>query len=189
VNSNVVRVFCAAAALVASSATCAQAQGYPARPVRLIIPFSAGGAADVPGRILADRLTQSFGQQVVVENRPGAGSTIGAEAAARAAPDGYTLFMISNTHFVSAALHKRLSYDALNDFTPITQITSAPNILIVHPSLPVKIVKDLIALAKSHPGEVNYASSGNGSTQHAASDGRAVREDGGHQHDAHSLSR
>jgi tripartite-type tricarboxylate transporter receptor subunit TctC len=144
----------------------AHAQTYPTRPVRLIIPFSPGGAADVPGRILADRLTHALGQQVVIENRPGAGSTIGAEAAAKAAPDGYTLFMISNTHFVSAGLYKKLTYDSLNDYTPITQITSAPNILIVHPSLPVKTVKDLIALARQRPGEINYASSGNGSTQH-----------------------
>ena len=144
----------------------AQAQSYPSKPVRLIIPFAAGGAADVPGRILAHRLTELFGQQVVIENRPGAGSTIGAEAAARAAPDGYTLFMISNTHFVSAALHKKLTYDSLNDFTPITQVTSAPNVLIVHPSMPAKNVKELIALAKVRPGEINYASSGNGSTQH-----------------------
>src|SRR5688572_31683090 len=144
----------------------AQAQSYPVKPVRLIVPFAAGGAADVPGRILAHRLTELVGQQVVIENRPGAGSTIGAEAAARAAPDGYTLFMISNTHFVSAALHKKLTYDSLNDFTSVTQVTSAPNVLIVHPSLPVRNVKELIALAKARPGEINYASSGNGSTQH-----------------------
>ena len=114
----------AAASLVGTSAEI-YAQSYPARPVRLIVPFSPGGAADVPGRILADRLTASLAQQVVIENRPGAGSTIGAEAAAKAPPDGYTLFMISNTHFVSAALYKKLSYDSLNDYTPITQITSA----------------------------------------------------------------
>jgi tripartite-type tricarboxylate transporter receptor subunit TctC len=142
------------------------AQTYPAKPVRLIIPFSAGGAADVPGRIVTQKLSEAFKQQVLVDNRPGAGSTIGADAAAKAAPDGYTLFMISNTHFVSAALHKKLSYDSLNDFTPVTQITSAPNILVVHPSLPVKTVKDLIALAKARPGQIDYASSGNGSTQH-----------------------
>ena len=165
-KSDVLRACFAAAALAAGAAGEALAQAYPARPVRLIIPFSAGGAADVPGRILAERLTPVFGQQVVVENRPGAGSTIGAEAAARAAPDGYTLFMISNTHFVSAGLHKKLTYDSLNDFTPVTQITSAPNVLIVHPSLPAKNVKELIALAKSRPGQINYASSGNGSTQH-----------------------
>jgi len=142
------------------------AQTYPSKPVRVIIPFSAGGAADVPGRIVTQRLSDAFKQQVLVDNRPGAGSTIGADAAAKAAPDGYTLFMISNTHFVSAALHKKLAYDSLNDFTPVTQITSAPNILVVHPSLPVKTVKDLIALAKARPGQIDYASSGNGSTQH-----------------------
>jgi tripartite-type tricarboxylate transporter receptor subunit TctC len=165
-KANRCSVFCALAALAAGSVAQAQAQAYPTRPVRLIIPFSAGGAADVPGRILADRLSPVLGQQLVIENRPGAGSTIGAESAARAAPDGYTLFMISNTHFVSAGLYKKLAYDSLNDFTPITQITSAPNVLIVHPSLPAKNVKELIALAKSRPGQINYASSGNGSTQH-----------------------
>jgi tripartite-type tricarboxylate transporter receptor subunit TctC len=144
----------------------AGAQAYPARPIRLIVPFSAGGAADVPGRILAQRMTEVLGQQVIVENRPGAGSSIGAEAAARAAPDGYTLLMISNTHFVTAALHPKLTYDPLNDYTPITQVTSAPNVLVVHPSLPVKSVKDLIALAKAKPGQIDYASSGQGSTQH-----------------------
>jgi tripartite-type tricarboxylate transporter receptor subunit TctC len=144
----------------------ASAQAYPARPIRLIVPFSAGGAADVPGRILTQRMAEVLGQQVIVENRPGAGSSIGAEAAARAAPDGYTLFMISNTHFVTAALHPKLAYDPLNDYTPISQVTSAPNVLVVHPSLPVKTVKELIALAKAKPGQIDYASSGQGSTQH-----------------------
>ena len=165
-RSTRLRIGCAAAAFAACVAGGTSAQNYPVRPVRLIVPFSAGGAADVPGRILADRMSQALGQQVVIENRPGAGSTIGAEAAAKAPPDGYTLFMISNTHFVSGALYKKLAYDPLNDYTPITQITSAPNILIVHPSLPVKTVRDLVALARSRPGEINYASSGNGSTQH-----------------------
>ena len=142
------------------------AQGYPVKPVRMIIPFSAGGAADVPGRIVTQRLAEVLRQQVVVENRPGAGSTIGADLAAKAAPDGYTVFMISNTHFVSAALHKKLAYDSLNDFTPVTQITSAPNVMVVHPSLPAKSVKELIMLAKARPGQIDYASSGNGSTQH-----------------------
>ena len=164
-KSSIARLCCAAVALAACVAA-AHAQSYPVRPVRLIIPFSPGGAADVPGRILADRMTHALGQQLVIENRPGAGSTIGAEAAAKAAPDGYTLFMISNTHFVSAALYKKLNYDSLNDYTPITQATSAPNILIVHPSLPAKNVKELIALARARPGDINYASSGNGSTQH-----------------------
>jgi tripartite-type tricarboxylate transporter receptor subunit TctC len=144
----------------------ASAQPYPARPIRLIVPFSAGGAADVPGRILTQRMTEVLGQQVIVENRPGAGSAIGAEAAARAAPDGYTLLMISNTHFVTAALHRKLTYDPLNDYSAITQVTSAPNVLVVHPSLPAKSVKELVALAKARPGQIDYASSGQGSTQH-----------------------
>jgi tripartite-type tricarboxylate transporter receptor subunit TctC len=151
-------------ALAANAAV--HAQGYPSRAVRLILPFSASGAADVPARILMQRLSESLGQQIVVENRPGAGSTIGAEAAAKAPPDGYTLFMISNTHFVAAGLYKKLAYDPLADFAPVTQITSAPNVLLVHPSLPVKSVKELIALAKAQPGKIDFASSGNGSTQH-----------------------
>lgn len=155
-----------AGALTAVVALPVAAQGYPTKPVRMIIPFSAGGAADVPGRIVTQKLGEVFKQQVLVDNRPGAGSTIGADAAAKAAPDGYTIFMISNTHFVSAALHKKLAYDSLNDFTPVTQITSAPNVLVVHPSLPAKSVKELIALAKARPGQIDYASSGNGSTQH-----------------------
>ncbi len=152
--------------LVAVAALPAAAQDYPAKSVRMIIPFSAGGAADVPGRIVMQKLGEAFKQQVIVENRPGAGSTIGADIAAKSAPDGYTIFMISNTHFVSAALHKKLPYDSLHDFTPVTQITSAPNVLVVHPSLPAKSIKELIALAKARPGQIDYASSGNGSTQH-----------------------
>jgi tripartite-type tricarboxylate transporter receptor subunit TctC len=144
----------------------AAAQTFPSRAVRLIIPFSAGGAADVPGRILGQRLSELFKQQVVIENRPGAGSTIGAEAAAKAPPDGHNLFMISNTHFVSAALYKKLPYDSLNDYTPLTQITNAPNVLVVHPSLPAKSIKEIIALAKAKPNQIDFASSGNGSTQH-----------------------
>lgn len=158
--------FIALCSLCAVLASPAFAQTYPVKPVRMIIPFSAGGAADVPGRIVTQKLGEALKQQMIVENRPGAGSTIGADAAAKAAADGYTLFMISNTHFVSAALHKKLAYDSLNDFTPVTQITSAPNVLVVHPSMPVKSVKDLIALAKARPGQIDYASSGNGSTQH-----------------------
>src|SRR3982751_5550596 len=155
-----------AAALAAGFFHAAFAQNYPVRPVRLVVPFSPSGAADVPGRILTQKLSEALGQQVVVDNRPGAGSTIGAEQVAKAPPDGYTLLTISNTHFVSAALYKKLAYDSLNDYTPITQITSAPNVLIVHPSMPAKSVKELVALAKGRPGEINYASSGNGSTQH-----------------------
>lgn len=161
--------FCGTLALAVSTAIVggeAAAQGYPVRAVRLIVPFSPGGAADVPVRIISQRLSEQMGQQIVVENRPGAGSTIGADLAAKAMPDGYTLFTISNTHFVSAALYRKLPYDSLNDFTPITQMTSAPNVLVVHPSLPAKSVKELVALARSRPRQIDYASSGNGSTQH-----------------------
>jgi tripartite-type tricarboxylate transporter receptor subunit TctC len=142
------------------------AQNYPNRPIRLVVPFSPGGAADVPGRILTQKMSEAFGQQVVVDNRPGAGSTIGAEQVAKAPPDGYTLLIISNTHFVSAALYKKLAYDSIGDFAPVTQVTSAPNVIVVHPSLPVRTVKELIALAKATPGKIDYVSSGNGSTQH-----------------------
>jgi len=158
------QVLVACAALVLAYQ--AYAQNYPVRPVRLVVPFSAGGAADVPGRILTQKLSETLGHQVVVDNRPGAGSTIGAELVAKALPDGYTLLTISNTHFVSAALYKKLAYDAVNDYSPVTQVTSAPNVIVVHPSLPVKTVKELIALAKAKPGKIDYASSGNGSTQH-----------------------
>lgn len=142
------------------------AQNYPTKPVRVIVPFSPGGAADVPGRLLMTKLSEGLGQQVLVDNRPGAGSTIGAEIVSKSPADGYTLLMISNTHVISAALYKTLKYDAISDFTPILEFGDAPNVLVVHPSLPVKTVKDLIALAKAKPGQIDYASSGNGSSQH-----------------------
>jgi tripartite-type tricarboxylate transporter receptor subunit TctC len=155
-----------AAAAMAALAQPVCAQNYPNRPIRFVVPFSPGGAADVPGRILTQKLTEALGHQVVVDNRPGAGSTIGADQVAKAPPDGYTLLTISNTHFVSAALYKKLPYDSVADFAPVTQVTSAPNVIVVHPSLPAKTVKELIALAKAKPGKIDYASSGNGSTQH-----------------------
>ena len=154
----------AVVAVIAAHSVCAQ--NYPSRPLRLVVPFSPGGAADVPGRILTQKMSEALGHQVVVDNRPGAGSTIGADSVAKALPDGYTLLTISNTHFVSAALYKKLPYDSLNDYAPVTQVTSAPNVVVVHPSLPAKTVKELIALAKAKPGKIDYASSGNGSTQH-----------------------
>lgn len=144
----------------------AQAQNYPTRPVRMIVPFSPGGAADVPGRMLMQKLTEALGQQVVVDNRPGAGGTIGADLAAKAAADGYTLLMISNTHVISASLYKKLPYDSLKDFAPVLQFGDAPNVLVVHPALPVKSVGELVALAKAKPGSIDFASSGNGSSQH-----------------------
>lgn len=144
----------------------ANAQTWPVRPIRLVVPFSSGGTADVPARVVAQRLSESLGQQIFIDNRPGAGSTIGADAVAKAPADGYTLLLISNTHFVSAALYRNLPYDPLNDFTPVNQFNFGVNLLVVHPSLPVKSVSELIAYAKANPGRINYASSGNGSTQH-----------------------
>ncbi|HET7596462.1 MAG TPA: tripartite tricarboxylate transporter substrate binding protein, partial [Burkholderiales bacterium] len=144
----------------------AQAQTYPSRPVRVVVPFSPGGAADTPGRMLAPRLADALGQQVLIDNRPGAGSTIGTELVAKAAPDGYTLLLISNTHAINASLYKKLRYDPIADFAPVLQFATSPNVLVVHPSLPVKSVKELIALAKAKPGQIDYASSGNGSSQH-----------------------
>jgi tripartite-type tricarboxylate transporter receptor subunit TctC len=142
------------------------AESYPSRPVRLIIPYSPGGAADVPGRIVAQKMSELLGQQIVVDNRPGAGSLIGAELASRAAPDGYTLLLIANTHYVTAALRTKLAFHPVDDFTHITGWLSAPSVLAVHPSLPAKTLKDLIAMAKAAPGKIDFASSGNGSTQH-----------------------
>ena len=153
-------------ALVCAFGTPSQAQNYPARPIRIIIPFSPGGATDVPGRIIAQHLSEALGQQVLIDNRPGAGSTLGADVVAKASPDGYTLLLTATTHVISASLYKKLPYHALLDFAPIMQVGSGPNVLAVHPSLPAKSVKELIALAKAQPGKIDFASSGNGSSQH-----------------------
>jgi len=163
----VIKTACIVAlSLSITSPSLAQAQNYPNRPIRMIVPFSPGGAADTPGRMLMQKVSEALGQQVVFDNRPGAGGTIGAEAVAKAAPDGYTLLLISNTHLISASLYKNLSYDAITDFAPVLQFGDAPNVLVVNPSLPAKSVPELIALAKANPGNINYASSGNGSSQH-----------------------
>jgi len=151
---------------VLAHAAQSHAQHYPARPVRMIIPFSAGGATDVPGRIVAQKLSDTMGQQVVVDNRPGAGSVIGTELAAKAQPDGYTLLLTATPFVMSAALYAKLPYDPLQDFAPVTQIGSAPNALVVHPALPAHSVSELVALARAQPARIDFASSGNGSAQH-----------------------
>src|SRR5687768_6273129 len=143
------------------------AQTYPAKTVRVIVGFSPGGSTDVTARIVAQKLSEAWRQQVIVENRAGAGGNIGAEAVAKAPPDGYTLLVATTgVMAINHRLYRTLSYDAVRDFAPITQIGSLPLILIVHPSLPVKSVKDLIALAKARPGQLSYASSGVGGTTH-----------------------
>ena len=142
------------------------AQGYPNRPIRLVVPFSAGGAADVPARILSQKLSEGLGQQIVVDNRPGAGSTIGADLVAKARPDGYTLLSITTAHFVSAGLYRKLPYRPFDDYSPITSFASSTYVLVVHPALEAKTVRELVALATAAPGKIDFASSGNGSLQH-----------------------
>jgi tripartite-type tricarboxylate transporter receptor subunit TctC len=144
----------------------AHAQDYPNRPIRVIVPFSPGGAVDGPTRVLAQELGKRLGQQVVIDNRPGAGATIGSEAVAKASPDGYTLLLASQTNAISATLYTKLSFNPIDDFVPISLIGREPGVLVVHPSLPAKTVQELIALARAKPGQVDYASSGNGSGQH-----------------------
>ncbi|HEY6511759.1 MAG TPA: tripartite tricarboxylate transporter substrate binding protein [Burkholderiaceae bacterium] len=150
----------------ALAAAPSQAQDFPSRPIRIIVPFSPGGAVDGPTRVVAQELTKRLGQQVVVDNRPGAGATIGSEAVARSAPDGYTLLLASQTNAISATLYSKLSFHPIDDFAPISLIGREPGVVVVHPSLPVKTVQELIELARSQPGQLDFASSGNGSGQH-----------------------
>ena len=154
------------AALAAALAVPAVAQNYPQRPVRMLVPFAAGGATDVPTRLVSAKLAERLGQQFVVDNRPGQGGALGAAVAAKAEPDGYTILQVATPFVVSPHVYSRLSYDPLKDFVPVTQFGSAPNVLVVHPSLPAKSVKELIALAKSQPGKLDWASSGTGGGQH-----------------------
>jgi tripartite-type tricarboxylate transporter receptor subunit TctC len=147
----------------------AHAAEYPAKPITLIVPFAPGGGNDTVARTIAQRISVTLGQQVVVDNRAGAGGVVGAEAAARAAPDGYTLFLGGvGSHAINPSLQKSLPYDPVKDFAPVSLIASAPLVLVVHPSLPVKSVQELIALASAKPGELNYASNGNGSSSQLA---------------------
>jgi tripartite-type tricarboxylate transporter receptor subunit TctC len=146
-------------------ANLAAAQDYPTRPVRVIIPFPPGGSNDVVGRLIGIHLGERLGKQVIIDNRSGAGGVIGTEAVAKSPPDGYTLLMISLAHAVNPWLYK-LTYDPIKDFAPIGLLAKGPNVLVVHPSLPVKSVKELIALAKQNPGDLQYASAGIGSFQH-----------------------
>lgn len=144
----------------------AAAQTYPSRPVRIVIPLSPGGTTDVPGRIIAQKLSETLGQQFYVENRAGAGGTIGSDFVAKANADGYTLLLTATPFVITPHVYKKLPYDALADFTPVIRIASGPYVLVVHPSLGVNSVKELIAAAKKEPGKIDFASSGNGSAQH-----------------------
>jgi tripartite-type tricarboxylate transporter receptor subunit TctC len=150
-------------------ATQVLAQSWPSRPVRVVVPLGAGGFADVPARILAPRLAAQTGGTFYVENRPGAGSTIGADFVAKSEPDGHTLLFTATPHVISAHLYSKLQYDALKDFAPVALTASGPYALVVNAELPVKSVSELIAAAKAAPGKIDYASSGNGSAQHLVS--------------------
>jgi tripartite-type tricarboxylate transporter receptor subunit TctC len=159
------RILIATLALLACTLA-AHADTYPSKPIKIIVPFGAGGFTDVTARIIQKELAPVMGQPIIIENRPGAGSTIGTDVVAKAAPDGYTLVMISTTHVISPHLYKKMPYDAIRDFAPVMKLGEGPYVLVVNPSLPVKSVAELVAYAKAHPKEVYFASSGNGSSQH-----------------------
>jgi tripartite-type tricarboxylate transporter receptor subunit TctC len=147
-------------------ARAADAAGYPLRSVRMIVPSAPGGGTDVMARIIAPRMADAWAQPVPVENRPGAASIVGVEAAARSAPDGYTIVMVSSGFAINPSLARKLPYDTDRDFTPVMQVSSVPNVLVVHPSMPVRGLKELLAFARDRPGQLNYASAGNGSSPH-----------------------
>ena len=154
--------------LIVAGPACAQV--YPSKPVRMIVPFVPGGNTDIIGRVFAPKLSELLGQQIVVENRGGAGSVIGTEAVARAAPDGYMILMVSAAHTINPAMIKKLPYDSIKDFAPISMIADVPTAFVVHPSLPAKNVKEFIAIARSRPGEINYSTAGRGTVGHLAAE-------------------
>ena len=155
------------AAIAALSGVPALAQNYPTKPIRMIVPFPAGGATDILARALSQKLGEKIGQTVVVENRPGAGGTIGADAASKSAPDGYTLLLAtSSTHSIGPAINPKIPYNAEADFTPVAYVASSPNVVVVPNTLPVKTMRELIDYARKNPGKLNYASSGNGTIVH-----------------------
>ena len=153
-------------ALAAGLTVPVAAQTFPSKPVRLIVPFAPGGFTDVVARILGQRLSVSMGQQFVIENKAGAGSTIGTDFVAKAAPDGYTLVMVSTTHVISPWIYKSMPYDPIKGFVPVTKLVDSPYVLLVNPKVPARNVQEFIALAKASPDTIRYASSGNGSSQH-----------------------
>jgi len=148
------------------TSTAALAQAYPNKPIKLIVPIEPGGFTDVVARILGQKLSISLGQPFVIENKAGAGSTIGTDFVAKAAPDGYTLVMVSTTHVISPAIYAKLPYDPIKSFTPVSKLVDSAYVLMVNPKVPVNSVADYIALAKAQPDKIHYASSGNGSSQH-----------------------
>src|SRR4051812_12474372 len=158
---------CLTCALPALSPGIADAQSYPSRPIRIIAQFQPGTSTDILARVVAQKLGESLGQQVVVDNRPGAGAVVGTEIGARAAPDGYTLTMgVSSAFGINPTLYTKLPYDAIRDFAPISNLALTPQTLVIGPGNPIKSVKELVAAAKAKPGAINFASLGSGSTSH-----------------------
>ena len=156
-----------AALLFAAAPTFSQTESYPIRPLRFIVPLPAGGGADLVARVVAERLSRNLGQQVLIDNRAGGGTVIGADLAAKSAPDGYTLLLgTATTHAINASLVKKLPYDPIRDFSPIALVAVLPQIIVAHPSLPANTLPQLIALARARPGEILFASTGNGSANH-----------------------
>ncbi|MCE2948437.1 MAG: Bug family tripartite tricarboxylate transporter substrate binding protein [bacterium] len=156
----------AGAFLAPSTQGDAIAQAYPAKPIRMVVPFAPGGNTDIIARVIAPRMAESLGQPVIIENRGGAGGVIGSEVVARAAPDGYTLLMVSAAHVINPAMVKKLPFDSIKDFQPISLVADVPTALIVHPSLPVRNVKELVALGRKRPDQVNYSTAGRGTVGH-----------------------
>ena len=154
--------------LLALTAALAQAQTYPSRPITIVVPFGAGGPADIYARFLGSRMQEPLGQPVVVENRPGGGAVVGSDAVAKSAPDGYTLLLMSNTHTVNESLIPKKPFELLRDLAPVAPINYSDLLLVVHPSVPAGNLNELIALARSQPGKMNYASSGPGTPYHMA---------------------
>ena len=156
--------------LLAGTATFQSAHAFPERPIRVIVPFAPGGGADVTLRIMSDALRTQLGQPIVIDNRPGASTIIGTELVAKARPDGYTLLIVTSTFAINPSLHAKLPYNPLKDLAPVTRVAVTPYLLVVHPSLPVRTVTDLIGLARKRPGELSYGSVGNGSSTHFATE-------------------
>ena len=155
--------------LVVLCAVCTvEAQSYPFKPVRVIIPWPPGGANDIAGRIVMQKVGEALGQQFPIDNRGGAGGTIGTDLLAKAPADGYTIGVISGSHTINPALYRKLPFDSARDFAPVTKLVSGPGVLVIHPSIPANSVKELIAFAKAHPGQLTAGSSGNGTASHLA---------------------
>ncbi|HEX3169052.1 MAG TPA: tripartite tricarboxylate transporter substrate-binding protein, partial [Burkholderiales bacterium] len=165
------KIFLGACALVAVALVApAAAQSYPSKPVRFILPFPPGGPTDILGRIIGQRLAVQLNQPVVPENRPGAGGNVGTEFGAKQPADGYAIVLASPSLSISPGLYKKLGYDPVKDFAPITLVAQIPNVLLVHPSVPAKTLKEFVQLAKAHPGKLNFGSGGLGTSNHLGSE-------------------